>query len=249
MRMVRSRTTATPALFAAALLLAACGDDDLDGGSTAEIDPAVEKALLAPLLTDPDLAALNEANAALTGSRDQSLPLVIATPEAIRQAQDRAVDILGGHSRVVELPGPAAMRADAGESPLVLLEDVVAEVVPAKICLAEAHYAFVWAARLPDRLPVFPRGAVIEALGQDHPQCALRAVRFASPVPAEDILRFYATLAAREQIGVTYGKADGLWRIEGSRPGAVLRVEVRPSLLSGQEVDLVYASGNEISPR
>ena len=247
--MARCRTCATPTALAALLLLGGCGAEEPRADTGLDLDPAVAKALSAPLLTDPDLAGINEANAALTGSRDQSLPLLIATPEAIREAQDRAIALVGGRSGLAELPPTDDLAGEGGESPLVLLDDLALRVAPAPACQEKIRYSAVWAGRLPDRLPVYPRGAVIEALGQDEAGCALRAVRFVSPVPAEDILRFFATLAAREQIEVAYSANDKQWRIEGGKPGARLLVEVRPSLLEGQEVDLVYASGSAISPR
>lgn len=247
--MNRSLSCATPLALAGALLLAACGFGESGEPVPAELDPAVAQALSAPLMSDPDLARLNEANAALTGSGDHSLPLQVANAEAIRDAQDRAIALAGGRSSLVEMPEPEAIADAPADSPLVLLEDVASRVADSRTCLSEVRYSAAWAARLPASHPVFPRGAVTEAFGQDGRTCALRATRFVTPVPAEDIVQFYATLARREKIAFTYSVSEQLWRLEGGKPGMDFVVEVRPSLLGGQEVDLVVASGSAVSPR
>lgn len=247
--MVRSRSKATLSVVACTLLLAACGDADEPAVRSDEIDPAVARSLNAPLMTDPDLAGLNEANAALTGSRDHSLPALVDNPEAVRAAQDRAIALVGGRDRLLELPEAEALDSEPGESPLVLLEDVVKAVVTPDKCLTDARLSAAWAARLPAQFQVYPRGAVIEALGRDGSDCALRAVRFASPVPSEDIMRFYATLARKDGFAITYYSDGVVSRLAGRKRGSALVVELRPSLLAGQEVDLIHAAGSVVSLR
>lgn len=247
--MDRSPYRTTPVALAGALLLAACGFGEPDEPGPTELDPAVAQALNAPLMSDPDLASLNEANAALTGSSDHSIPLQVANAEAIRDAQDRAIVLAGGRSALVELPEGEEIADAPGDSPLVLLEDVASRVSDNQACLSGWRYSAAWAAKLPASQPVFPRGAVTEAFGQDSRTCTLRAVRFVTPVPAGDIVQFYATLATREKAAFTYSVTEQLWRLEGGKPGMAFVVEVRPSLLGGQEVDLVTASGSAVSPR
>lgn len=247
--MIGTRTCATPLVLVGSLLLAACGLGASDESSIAELDPAVAKALSAPLMTDPDLARLNEANAALSGSRDHSLPLLVTTPQAIRDAQDRAIALAGGRSALASLPEPESLPDEGEESPLVLLEDVARRVNAADACLADVRYSAVWASKLPDRLPVYPRGAVTEAFGRDGPDCTVRAVRFVSPVPPGDMLQFYATIAGQEKYTLTYRASKQLWQLEGHKPDTAFMVEVRPSLLGGQEVDLIVVSGSAVSPR
>ena len=247
--MNRIHPCATPLALAGVLMLAACGFGETDDTGPADLDPAVAQALNAPLMTDPDLTALNEANAALTGSTDHSLPLPVANPEAIRDAQDRAIALVGGHSALAQLPQPEEIAEEPGDSPLVLLEDVATRVSDRKACFSGLRYSAVWAARMPASLPLFPRGAVTEALGRDGRDCALRAVRFATPVLAEDILQFYATRATRDKLAYTYSASERLWRLEGRKPGLAFVVEVRPALLGGQEVDLVVASSSAVSSR
>ena len=134
--MNRIHPCATPLALAGVLLLAACGFGETDDTGPADLDPAVAQALNAPLMTDPDLTALNEANAALTGSTDHSLPLPVANPEAIRDAQDRAIALVGGHSALAQLPQPEEIAEEPGDSPLVLLEDVATRVSDRKACFS-----------------------------------------------------------------------------------------------------------------
>lgn len=228
-----------PLALVAPLLLAACSDAPGEIGPQEDLDPAVAHALNEPLMTDPDLVSSNEANAALTGSQDHSLPADIATPEAIREAQDRAVALLGGSGAVPRLPEPGPLSPEGEVSPLVMLEGVATQVPGLEKCLAGARYGFGWAALLPDSVPVFPRGATIEALGSDRQGCAFRAVRFRSPVPAEDLAAFYFGKASQGGYAVTYRRGDDVWQIEGRKGGARLLVRGRPSFLGHQEIDLV----------
>lgn len=247
--MVRCQSSATLLAIACTLVLAGCQGADEPTGKVDELDPAVARSLDAMLMTDPDLAGLNEANAALTASRDHSLPALIDNPDAVRDAQDRAIALLGGRDRLIELPEAEALSGEPGESPLVLLDDVVSATVKPEACLSGVKMSANWAARLPASLPVYPRGSVIEALGQDGSDCALRAVRYASPVPSDEIMRFYATLARKEGFTATYRSNGKVSRLTGRKAGSVMVVEIRPSLLAGQEVDLIHAAGPAVSLR
>lgn len=228
--------------LAAVLALAGCGGSAKDeSGALPEPDPAVGRALNAALMSDPDLSGLNEANAALSGPGDEALPRVLDTPEAIRDATDRALRLTAGATESVTLPDPAPLAGGGDGSPLVLLEEVVASEPAARACLPGSRYSARWAAQLPEALPVYPRGTVIEALGRSGPPCTLQAVRFVSPVPADAIRRFYHVMAGRAGFSLRYSAGEDAWRIEGRRSGARLVIEGRESLLGGHEVDLVHA--------
>ncbi|MFN4112744.1 MAG: hypothetical protein ACK4GD_02250 [Sphingomonadaceae bacterium] len=229
---------ATP-LALATLLLAGCGDAPAATSPFEDIEPAAARALNDPLMTDPDLVAINEASSALTGSNDHSLPLMIDTPEAVREAQDRAIALLGGSGSVPPLPAPGPLEEETQVSPLVMLDEVAARLAGAERCLASARYSAAWAARLPDAVPIFPRGATIEAMGSDAPGCALRAVRFRSPVPAEDLARFYFGKSREAGYRANYAANDESWQVTGQTGAARFLVRGRPSLLGGQEVDVI----------
>ena len=247
--MVRCQTSATLLAIVCTLVLAACGGAVEPDSKVDELDPAVARSLDAMLMTDPDLAGLNEANAALTASRDHSLPALVDSPDAVRDAQDLAIALVGGRDRLIELPEAEALDGEPGESPLVLLDDVVSDMVKPEACLNGVRLSANWAAKLPASLPVYPRGSVTEALGRDGSDCALRAVRFVSPVPSDEIMRLYVTLARKEGFTSTYESNGDVSRLTGRKVGSVMIVEIRPSLLAGREVDLIQAAGPAVSLR
>jgi len=65
-----------------------------------------------------------------------------------------------------------------------------------------------WAAKMPDTLPVYPRGAVQEAAGVDGDGCSVKVVSFLSPVSPRDIVNFYFTQ-------VRAGGYDAQYRLDG----------------------------------
>lgn len=224
-------------------LLLACGGSTVGGNDLpAEHDPAVAQALSDQLMVDPDLVGQNEAGAALTGGTDQSIPLDIATPEAVRDAQRQAAVLLRASGADIDLPDPAPLPHGSA-SPSLMLTDVAERLPDAAECLGAASQSAVWAARLPDALPVYPRGATQDALGRDAPRCALRAVRFTSPVPAQDIAQFYFAQASRAGLGPAYRSDGEQHRIEGGRGSIRFAVHLRPLPSGASEIDLVVVTG------
>lgn len=233
---------AQPFALPAVLLIAACGGTAEPADPLVDIDPVVRQALGDNLLTDPDLVGQNEASAALTVGTDQSVPAEIATQEAIREARDRAIAQLGGRDAVPELPEPRELAASDSDAPLVMLIDQAAALPDSAACLASARFSTVWAARLPDTLPVFPRGATREALGSDRQQCRLRAVRFHTPVPAADVLRFYYGKASEGGYQLQYAARGERHLLEGEGADTRFALAIRPSLAGSNEVDLVVGA-------
>mgnify|MGYP000103167939 CR=1 FL=1 len=218
-----------------------CADEAGEPAYGEEPDPMVVQALNDQLMVDPDLVGQNEANTALTGSSDASIPLEIATPEAIREARQRAEELLAGAGGTPVMPEPEMLERVGEVSPLETLGRQVALLPDGAQCLATANYSAIWAARLPQDLPVYPRGATMEALGSDEGACRLRAVRFHSPVPAEELVSFYFGLAESAGYSVRYLAADGQFRLEGEKGDRRFAVQLRPSLEGLSEVDLVVA--------
>ena len=64
-------------------------------------------------------------------------------------------------------------------------------------------------ARLPAALPVYPRGHARVAAGTDAAGCALRAVRFVTPVTVADAIDFYYASAAKARLAPQRSKAGG----------------------------------------
>jgi hypothetical protein len=225
--------------LALALVLAGC-QPEADSVDEGERDPAVAQALNDQLLVDPDLVGQNEASAALTGGSDQSVPLEIATTEAIRSAQQRALALVGEDGVLPELP---AARPLPDQSPMSFLAQEAARVGGIRVCMDRAEQSAIWAARLPVQLPVYPRGATQDAIGSDAAGCSFRAVRFTTPVAAEDVAAFYQASARKAGYRTTYLAGSGQRRIEGTRGDARVVVHLRPGLDDTVEVDLIVTAG------
>jgi hypothetical protein len=180
------------------LLLAACGGADPRADKRAERDPAIAGALGDPIMADPDLAAQNRGNSALQGGGPPSaeLPPDKTGPEEIAKAKAAALELAGG--KLAGLPAPSPSLKDsrlAGKLTPVAMAQALPEL--ARGCSASLEYGFVWAARLPEALPVYPRGHARQAAGTDAAGCRLRVVGFVTPVPPGDVLAFYATTAGK----------------------------------------------------
>ena len=65
------------------VLIAGCGDKGNDKAEADAMDPASEQALNDELMTDPDLAGRNEANAALSGTGNAAIPNIDKSPRAM----------------------------------------------------------------------------------------------------------------------------------------------------------------------
>ncbi len=172
--------------------LSACGEAE-EQSRPAERDPAVVQALNDQLMVDPDLAGQNEANAALTTGIDHSLPPFSPSRDTIRQARAEAVEMVGGEAKLV-VPLSLA-QADTGSGKLPPLESHISSLPGAEDCATSLRYSARWAARLPERLPVFPHGATIDAAGSTQDGCKLRAVTFLSGNTPENVAAFYAARA------------------------------------------------------
>ena len=223
----------------AAAALSGCANEGEEPAYGDEPDPVVVQALNDQLMVDPDLVGQNEANAALSGSSDASIPLTVATQEAIREATQRAEAMLAERGGGSPLPEPARLERVGNVSPLETLGQQAAQIPDGGRCLASARYSAIWAARLPEALPVYPRGSTMEALGSDEGGCRLRAVRFHSPVPLGEIASFYYGLAKAEGYSVRYLAAEGQFRLEGEKGSRRFAVQLRPSLEGLSEADLV----------
>lgn len=217
--------------------LAAC-DRATDVDMPTEFDPAVAQALGDQLMVDPDLVGQNEASAALTGGSDQSLPLEIATTEAIRDAKQKALVLAGKNGVLPDLPKPGLLGQSASVS---ILADEVSRVVGPSQCMAGARQSAIWAARLPDALPIYPRGATQDAWGSDASGCAFRAIRFTTPIAQTDVAAFYVAIAHKAGFRPRYLAGEDERRIEGSRGPTRLAVHLRPGLDDTTEVDLIVA--------
>ena len=205
----------------AILLVASCADEDAPPKQQYR-DPQVAQALDDPLMTDPDLSSGNEAAAALTVSSDASLPILPATPEAIASARAEAAALVGGVERLAAPPRPDGKVVPlAGDS----LASHVAVLDGGRPCSDRLDHSAVWAARMPEAFPVYPRGATVDAAGSDAPGCWVRSVRFMTPVPADEVLAFYWARARQAGFRTVHMREGETHVLAGS--GAALTFDVR----------------------
>lgn len=234
----------TICLLAPALLLAACGSKD-DTAKSAADDPAMAGAIGDPVLTDPDLAGENGANrAASVPDGDGTVPAADMSPEALSAARGAALKLVGG-------PGAMKKAPEAREATGTLSQDSQLTAAARAAtgpngrsgCSQKVQYTAAWAAKLPQALPVYPKGAVQEAAGTDADGCALRTVNFISPVPVSDVIDFYYTRATAAGYSAHHLRdgADDL--LSGTKGAASYVVMARDLPNGGSSVDLVTNGG------
>lgn len=236
-----SRLFLTSAL-APLFVLGACSggaEEDVAG----EMDPAAEQALNDQIMVDPDLANQNEANAALTGGTDQSIPPENMTPEAISAAREAAFALVGGSDGFKDLPAPAQLGQTIPESSTLTAAARAAASPGGANCAEKAEYSAAWAAKLPADFPVYPRGTTKEAAGTDVGECSLRVVNYLTPVPLDEVLKFYHSRALSAGYSSEHVTYDGDNIVSGMK-GSGSYVVYGRSLPSGlTEIDLI-TSGN-----
>lgn len=227
------------ALFALMpILLAACSGQPEQPEIVPERDPLTRQALNEQIMVDPDLAQQNEANAALTGGTDHSLPPVIATREAIEAAKLEAADLVGGTANL-RPPGTPKAADPLPEVALYSVTELAKLTSGNAACADKASFTARWAARMPKVLPIYPHGNTIEAAGIDTAGCALRAVRFLTPVSREDVLAFYAAIARKAGLSVAYARAEDIDVLQGAQGNRRYAVYVRRRESGISDVGLV----------
>jgi hypothetical protein len=172
-----------------------------------ERDAAVAAALDDPIMADPDLASQNRGNTALSGGGPAmaEVPPDKRTPEEAERARTAAQELLGG--RIASAPTAAQTLPESRLARAVTMQGVAQALgLGGAGCPAKLGYGFIWAARLPAGLPVYPRGHTRVAAGADDAACKVRVVRFASPASVADLTDFY------------YASARGVAPFHSKRP-------------------------------
>lgn len=227
-------------VLAVSPLMVACGQGAAPK-LPAETDPAITAALGRPILIDPDLVSMNDANAvAQVPDFDRSVPTIDTGPDAIARARAAALDLLGGQSNLKSAPAAReAGEAQGRPSLLTSAARVVAASGEARRCTGGISHGMVWAARMPPSFPVYPMGAVQEAAGIDQAGCALRVVAFHTPVPVADVMDFYFTRATAAGFTVdrVMQQGDDVLAATRGKGGVIVYARQLPS--GATEVDLV----------
>ena len=219
-------------LVAVVLSATACARADPPAPLT-ETDPAVAQAVLAPILTDPDLVSLDNRFAAMSdpGPLDASLPPDDFAGETIAAARAEAKTLTGGSALVA-----VAQDGDCAGCTGGLLAERAQVLGPA--CAANLQEDLDRALRLPDDLPIYPKAHLREAVGSDGGACPLSGASFTAPVPAGQVLAFYRAMAAKAGFSLRQAGKDGLVGTRGSTRMAVL---VRPLPGGLSHFDLLVA--------
>lgn len=204
------------------------------------VDPAISAALAGPLLTEPDLAAMNGSGRALTGTGVASalIPADLYTPEAIDAARAEAKAQFGG--AVPSAPAPSgADKAEAGQTALHSLRTAFGKLQ----CEGAANWSAIWAARLPQPFAPYPRGHVEEGLGADDGACNFRAVTYRIGVTPAEALDFHAAQARKGGLSVDHradGDAHALLLAKGPLAATIY---IRPGPEGLTEVQIVTRGG------
>lgn len=223
------------------LALAACGQGKPDDSALAKRDPAVSGALADPVMADPDLAAQNRGNAALSGGGPASgeIPPEKRSQDEVDEAKAAAIAMLGGTIP----PAPMAEIRDA-QSPAAQAPTAaaLARATPfAASCAGKLTYTAAWAAKMPARLPIYPRAHVREAAGVDDATCHIRVVRFVTPVPVADVIDFYHAAARAAQLPASRRKAGNDEVVGGGSGATGWVLFARPRQDGMSEAQLVTA--------
>ena len=227
-------------LLSAVLLLSACGSGEPAADPLAERDPAATAALADPLMADPDLTSQNRGNAALTGGGPAAgeIPPPKRGQAELDAARAAALELAGGALRIAPLP---TLTQETSPADAATAAALVRALPWGRACADQLGYTASWAAKMPPALPVYPRGHVQEAAGSDAPGCHIRAINFQTPVPASEVVEFYATMAGKGGYALTAGRAGADLTLTGTTGGGVFALFVRGGA-GLTEVNLVTAA-------
>lgn len=220
-----------------ALSTSACGGAE-QALPLPEQDPLVAQALSDQLMADPDLVGQNLAGSAITIETDYSLPTYDPSSASIRQARSEAAILAGGGQKLV-VPELTGLDEVARKTPPRSLGKILSSMAAGTDCAASLRYSAVWAARMPELLPVYPHSATQIAAGNDNAGCTARAVTFHSAATVDELAAFYAALAKQGGFVPTYRSNGAERMLSGKRNNTQFEVVLRE--LSGglTEVDLV----------
>lgn len=228
--------------------LAACADRGAktaaDDAALIAQDPVIARALHDPLMSDPDLASRNEANAALGWADGHALPVLPVSGESARAAREALRLELLEQGPIPALPAPQEPEREGAQGkslgPLASADDLLAAVGAPAGCAARLREDFALAASLPPVASLPPQGMVMQAGGSDTTGCSLRIVRYASHAAPEDVLQYHFARAFRAGLMARRFAVPEDSIIAIGTDGAALAVHIRPGAHGLTRVDLVY---------
>lgn len=226
------------------LLAAGCADrNERDSAASAALiaqDPVIARALHDPLMTDPDLASRNEANAAIGFADSGALPVIIVSSADVSAAHGAMrLELLEG-GPIPDLP--PALTAPRGRrlGPMAGPAELLAALGAPEACADRLREDFALAATLPP-VAAFPRGAmVVQAAGADTASCRIRIIRYRTPAATEDVLQYHYVRAQRAGLTAARHAAPEDIIAAANTRGEALVVHVRPAPHGATGVTLMY---------
>lgn len=204
------------------------------------VDPVIARALHDPLMSDPDLASRNEANAAIGFVDSSALPVIAASGEEAQAARDAARLELLADGPIPKLPEPRVDSRAAALGPMASASDLIKALGAPARCTKQLREDFALAASLPQAAAIMPMGMVQQAGGADSAGCRIRIIRYSTAAAVEDVLQYHHTRAARAGLRPARFAAPEDIIAGRGKDGAALVVHVRPGAHGLTSVDLLY---------
>jgi hypothetical protein len=213
-------------------LLAGCSDGEAAVvGAPDHADPLMSAALKELIRVDPGMINRNGDNQVAT------------PPGTALAARAAAEEMVGGAGAMLRAPPP--QRVDGALPPESVLSAAARAATGAaarRNCAAGAQFSARWAAQMPSAFPVYPRGNVLEAAGNDADGCSLRVVNFATAASVTDVMDFYYTRARAAGYTVQHAVQGGDNVLGGSGRGGSVMVFARAVDGGLTTVDLVTSA-------
>lgn len=198
-------------------------------------DPAIVAALAEPIMTDPDLAAMNRGNAAIVIGQFDGIPAWTRDPVEIAAARAEAAELAGRQM----LAAPEA-KTSAAALPVRSARQFAAELPDAAAtCLGALRPGFVWAANMPTAVSLYPRSHVVEAAGARTANCTVRTVRYVTAASPRDVLDFHFTMLSSSGYAVERAAGERLDILTARKNGRAARVQVGGGADGMTEVALI----------
>jgi hypothetical protein len=225
------------------LLLAACSDSASERAVEQAIfaaDPVIARALHDPLMSDPDLASRNEANAAIGFIDSSALPVFPATLAEAQGARQAGRLELLAVGAIPALPLPEAEPRGTALGAQASAGELLAALGAPADCAGVLEEDFALSAALPSVAAIMPHGMVVQAGGADAPRCRIRIIRYQTQAAPEDVLQYHYTRAVRAGLeGVRHKEPEDILAASGPRDETlVVHARTLASGLTG--VDLLY---------
>lgn len=207
-------------------------------------DPVIARALNDPLMSDPDLASRNEANAAIGFADSTALPVLAASTEDAQAAREALRIELLESGTLPDLPPASERDGSAPLGPMSGADALLKAVAAPGACAGRLREDFALAASLPQAAAIPPPAMVVQAGGAQAGECRIRIIRYLTAAPIDDVLQYHFVRASRAGLSPErFARPQDSIAARG-KSGEALAVHLRraPNGLTG--VTLVYRAPN-----